>query len=309
MGEKDKPQIVVPNEPIMPALPGISAESLIAQAIDKNVPVETMERLLVMRRELKAEKAKEEFDQAMADFQANCPVIEKKKKIDFTSQRTGRRTNYNYAPLDVIVEQVKELIKKNGFSYKINTIVDSDWVTAICRVTHKLGHSEESEFKVPIDKEAFMNSAQKFASALTFAKRYAFCNSFGILTGDEDDDSMASGNETAKTDQKHATAQSRGSGSYKKPQEQKSAPWQFKKVMEVVEMLGKTKSDLLSFLKVAYKVDNFEDLTYRQGYTVLNAFKKKLSQLPESGPADSSASDSRPLSEEELEAEINNMNF
>ena len=48
-----------------------------------------------------------------------------------------------------------------------------------------------STFKVPIDKEGYMNAPQKFASALTFAKRYAFCNAFGILTGDEDDDSNA----------------------------------------------------------------------------------------------------------------------
>ena len=45
---------------------------------------------------------------------------------------------------------------------------------------------------MPIDKDGFMNTPQKFASALTYAKRYAFCNAFGILTADEDDD-------TAKT--------------------------------------------------------------------------------------------------------------
>jgi hypothetical protein len=33
-----------------------------------------------------------------------------------------------------------------------------------------------------------MNEQQKYASALTFAKRYSFCNSLGILTGDEDTD-------------------------------------------------------------------------------------------------------------------------
>ena len=43
-----------------------SAETLIAQAIDKAVPVETMEKLLAMRRELKAEWAKEQFDAAIA---------------------------------------------------------------------------------------------------------------------------------------------------------------------------------------------------------------------------------------------------
>jgi len=55
------------------------AEALIAKAIDKNVHVETTERLLMMRRELKAEWAKEAFDKAMSAFQAECPIIKKNK--------------------------------------------------------------------------------------------------------------------------------------------------------------------------------------------------------------------------------------
>ena len=36
-----------------------------------------------------------------------------------------------------------------------------------------------------------MSDSQKYAGALTFAKRYAFCNAFGILTADEDIDGHA----------------------------------------------------------------------------------------------------------------------
>jgi hypothetical protein len=54
--EKSQELVVVKGE----------AESLIAQAIERHVPVETMEKLLSMRRELKQERAKEEYDQAMA---------------------------------------------------------------------------------------------------------------------------------------------------------------------------------------------------------------------------------------------------
>jgi hypothetical protein len=165
------------------------AETFISQAIQKGVPVETLERLLAMRQQLKAEFAKEAFNRALAEFQAECPVIEKTKKVDFTSKRTGNRTNYAYAPLEVIVQQVKEFLQRHGFSYTITAEVDNNsMMTAICTVTHELGHSEQSKFQVPIDKDSYMNAQQQFASALTFAKRYAFCNAFGILTGDEDDD-------------------------------------------------------------------------------------------------------------------------
>lgn len=175
-----------------------NAELIISQAISQNVPVETMERLLAMRRELKAEAAKEAFDRSMAYFQSECPVIEKKKKVDFISKRTGNRTNYSYAPLDVIVEQVKPLLQKYGFSYTFDTKNENDRTINFCKVTHELGHSEVYKFEVPIDKEAHMNEQQKFGSANTFGKRYAFLNAFGILTGDEDDDSLVAGDNIDK---------------------------------------------------------------------------------------------------------------
>ena len=46
-----------------------------------------------------------------------------------------------------------------------------------------------------------MSAPQKFASAMTFAKRYAFCNAFGILTSDEDVD--ANGSEDEKEEQRY----------------------------------------------------------------------------------------------------------
>jgi hypothetical protein len=38
------------------------------------------------------------------------------------------------------------------------------------------------------NKTDIMSQSQVAAAATTFAKRYAFCNAFGILTGDEDTD-------------------------------------------------------------------------------------------------------------------------
>lgn len=183
---KKETDICVSEQPITPA--NFSAENLIAQAITQSVPVETMEKLLAMRRELKAEFAKEQFDQAMANFQGECPVIEKKKGVDFTSKRTGSRTKYNYAPLDEIVRQVKDIISRNGLSYTIETENTITSIASIVKVRHIAGHSEITRFEVPIDKESFMSAQQQYGSASTFGKRYAFCNAFGILTGDEDND-------------------------------------------------------------------------------------------------------------------------
>ena len=169
---------------------GNQAEALIAQAIDKGVDVGTMERLLAMRRELKGEFAKEQFNKAMADFQSECPIIKKTKRV---MNKDGKTVRYSYAPIDSILTQVRTFLKAHNFSYTIDTKTEGDKVQAICTVTHADGHSQTSSFDIPIDKNAFMNNQQQFASALTFGKRYAFCNAFGILTGDEDDDSKNAG--------------------------------------------------------------------------------------------------------------------
>lgn len=166
----------------------VNPEALIAQAIEKGLPVDTMERLLAMRRELKAEWSRERFFTSLAAFQAECPVIEKETGVDFTGKKSNVRVKYSYATLDQIVAQVKELLKKHGFSYTIKPKQTEGMFTAICYAHHVDGHTEETEFTVPIDREAYMNDAQKVGSANTYARRYAFCNAFGIITGDQDDD-------------------------------------------------------------------------------------------------------------------------
>ncbi len=67
---------------------------------------------------------------------------------------------------------------------------------ATCKITHILGHSETSTFEAPIDKDSYMSAPQQYAAASTFAKRYAFCNALGILTGDEDNDAVGVGSKT-----------------------------------------------------------------------------------------------------------------
>lgn len=162
-----------------------SPEFFITMAIQRGLPVETMERLLVMRDKIKAEQAKEAFVEAMATFQGDCPVVTKDKVV---MNKGGNGVRYKYAPLDSIVEQVRPVLARNGLSFTVDAIQEQGFVTAVCKVTHKLGHSETSSFKVPIDTDSYMSSPQRFAAALTFAKRYAFCNALGILTGDEDND-------------------------------------------------------------------------------------------------------------------------
>lgn len=172
-----------------------SVEGMIAQAIEKGLPVETMERILAMRKELKADWAKEQFDRAMAAFQAECPVIEKKKEV----KNDSGKVLYSYAPLESILtttkkdtgEKVSELISKHGLSYSFKTTNTATEVDAKCIVKHIDGYSEESNMLTALsNKTNIMSAPQQIAATLTFNKRYAFLNAFGITTGGEDDESQ-----------------------------------------------------------------------------------------------------------------------
>lgn len=162
-------------------------ESIFRLAIEKGGGVETIERLMAIRREMKSEAAKEAYDAAMAAFQAECPVILKTKGV---STNAGTLA-YKYAPLENIIAQVAPTLQKHGFSFKFDTDVASvqGWVIAKCIVTHAQGHSETSTAKFPMGtKTQIMSETQVYASALTFASRRVFCNAFGLVTAGEDTD-------------------------------------------------------------------------------------------------------------------------
>lgn len=162
-------------------------EVLMQQAINNNVPVETLKELMAMRRELKAEAAKEAFHDAMMRFQGECPIIKKKKEGGKT--KSGY-VAYKYAPLESIIKQVSSLILKHGFSYRFDESETEDGtVKVVCIVTHRDGHSEDSSMRSKLStKTGVMSDPQQKAATVTYNKRYAFCNAFGIATGDDDID-------------------------------------------------------------------------------------------------------------------------
>jgi hypothetical protein len=175
----------------MPLMPALSPEGLIAKALEHNVSVDALERLLALRATLKAEQARAAFFAALSRFQAACPIIGKTKTVTVQTDRGTYK--YNFAPLDKIIGTIQPLLEQTGLSFTFNTAIRDNPPAqmAICTVHHIEGHSEFSEFTAPVDATAKMNVMQKNASAQTYAKRYALCNALGILTGDDDDDANA----------------------------------------------------------------------------------------------------------------------
>ena len=166
----------------------VTPDNWISTALDKGLPIETLERLFALKKEYDAQQAKKAFDEAMTLFQSKCPIIKKGKAGGVTKDGV---VAYKYAPIEDIVEQTKELMSECGFSYLIKVSIEEKDVEVSCEVRHIKGHSEISKMKVPLLRQTgVMSEAQVTAGTSTFAKRYAFCNAFGIMTADEDTDGI-----------------------------------------------------------------------------------------------------------------------
>ncbi len=169
--------------------PDTNPQSLMALALTQGASPEVIGKFMDLQDRWEAKQSKKAFDAAMADFQMECPVIKKGKMVKDNSGKIL----YSYAPIDSIVVQVKDIIQKHGFSYQVKTGERASMLFATCIVKHKAGHAEETTFEVPLGTgTAIMSGPQKHAASLTFAKRYAFCNAFGIMTGNEDTDAVTS---------------------------------------------------------------------------------------------------------------------
>lgn len=210
MGEiMDKGELIrasVQREVAKPPVLPLDPEALIAKGIEHGISVEGLERLLTMRERLKSAQALAAYVCALAQFQGACPIIARHAIV---RDKSGKE-RYRYAPLESIVKQVGPLLQASDLTYRIDTRIEEGPPTvlsAICTITHREGHSESSEFRVPIDANSYMSEPQKFGAASTYAKRYAFCNALGILTGEQDTDAAVNGQPSTPSQVEPITAE------------------------------------------------------------------------------------------------------
>jgi hypothetical protein len=170
----------------------IEPQAMIMAAIKGGASMDVIERLMDMRERIKKEQAEIEFRESMTKFQSEIKTVIKSKKVNYTT-RSQVNVEYKYTPLNELVSSAAPAMFRNGLSFSFTTKQDKESVTSICHANHSMGHTESTEFTIPIDLDSKMNPAQQVASALTYSKRYAFCNAFGIVTGDFDDDGISTG--------------------------------------------------------------------------------------------------------------------
>ena len=184
-----KNDIAVQNKSEITTAPKTMGDALIDIVTRKDVDPDRLEKLLNLQFKYEDRQSEKAYNSAISFFQGECPIITKKKKVDFKS-KSGNTTKYDYAPLDEIVHVVKPILAKYELSYSFNIdpMVDN-YHKLIVTISHSEGHSKEFfHFFNPLHDDARMNQSQRIKSALSYAKRAGLENALGIVTQGTDDD-------------------------------------------------------------------------------------------------------------------------
>jgi hypothetical protein len=159
---------------------------LLAQAIDKGLTVESLEKLMALQERWEANQARKYFFESLSEFQRACPVLKKTKTVAF------KDVKYKYVPLASIVNQVKDILSKNGLTYRWETKDENLNLTVTCIITHKDGHFESTSMSATADDSGSKNKIQARGSAITYLQRYTLIGALGISSADDDNDGRTS---------------------------------------------------------------------------------------------------------------------
>lgn len=171
---------------------GISVAEVIRTALDKGADMDKLNNVLSFLERLDANRARKAYHEAMAAFKANPPKIKKDRRVAFKDVR------YNYASLANVTDSISQALSKHGLSATWKTQQNGQ-ITVTCRITHVLGHSEETAMSAPADVTGSKNAIQAIGSTISYLERYTLLALTGLATDEMDDDGR-SGNDPAIDD-------------------------------------------------------------------------------------------------------------
>lgn len=97
-----------------------------------------------------------------------------------------------YADLPAVVHVSRKLLTDNGIAvYQVTDMDEQGRTHIVTQLTHESGQWIRGKYPVnPVKQDP-----QAMGSAITYARRYAYCAMVGIVTDEDDDGNAASGND------------------------------------------------------------------------------------------------------------------
>ena len=206
----------------------------------------------------------EQIDQlatALSKFQGALeqPKLNSTVKV---KTRTGGEYSFKYADLSECKAAAKKPLAENGLA--VTQLIEEDYYIQTV-LMHTSGQWISSRVKMPITEEG----AQAAGSAITYAKRYAFCAILGIVADDDEDGNLSQGNTAQKQSRQNAPA--------KQPAKQQTAPKQQAPTKRMFDLKLCERDDFFP------KIHEYEEKARKEGKPFsVRSFLESVYQIDES---------------------------
>ncbi len=169
---------------------GFSPTDLLTLAVEKNLDVEKLEKLMALQQQWEDKQAKKAYYSSLSKFQFECPPILKSK--------AGYDKRYYYAPLDQIIKVIKAPLFNNELTYRWEQENKYKKIIVTCIITHVSGHSEKTTLEDQPDTSGSKNAIQAMGSTVQYLRRYTLESVLGIATSAIDVDGQQPTKKTTK---------------------------------------------------------------------------------------------------------------
>jgi hypothetical protein len=143
---------------------------------DQNVGV--LERLVALKERAEQRQAEREFAVAFNALQSEMPAIAATSEVP--DKHGGVR--YVFAAYETIMQTVRPLLMKHGFSVMFKAEFKEARIHMTCRLLHIGGHHEDTVSMVRVGSGPYgASDTQADGAAQTYAKRYALCSALNIV--------------------------------------------------------------------------------------------------------------------------------
>src|SRR5438128_552280 len=149
---------------------------------DPAVTVEKLTQLFELYERAEARSAKAAFNAAFAAMQGELPTIDETGAAVMNGQQ-----RYSYATQENIIEIVRPILQKHGFSLRFRHQYPDGKIKIIGILSHCAGHSEEDEFEAKADTSGSKNEIQAIGSTRTYGERYTTRALLNIVSRDPND--------------------------------------------------------------------------------------------------------------------------
>jgi ERF superfamily len=160
--------------------------ALIERAVrDPAVDLSKLEGLMQLRERMEDRRAKQAFDNAIAQAKGAIPTIVKNRSVDYTTAKG--RTAYRYEDFAAVAATVDPVLARHGLSYRFRSAQEGPRLKVTCRVSHADGYGEDTSLEAVTDTSGSKNDLQAIGSAVTYLQRYTLKLALGLAASNDDD--------------------------------------------------------------------------------------------------------------------------